>query len=226
LAFCIGAHNQQHACVVGKCSVIDWAKQHASPCSSTIMQFTNAQSPGLATPCCDNQFCTTPAPQSFICTPTAELWLCVVDGAATECVKPRDNTICSGNFTNPVAIVSTTSSYVFSMPTGTSTADGGTDTSFPLSSTGASRGLSSQDIIIIVVVVVVGSIALLAGGLIYKKVLPACRRRRRLSSARANNVTVSGGALTEVRGDHNTYHIYPAEISMYHLSSKRSSHSC
>jgi hypothetical protein len=213
LTFCIGGVDQQHACIAGNCKVIDWTKQHASPCPSTIMDFVDVQPAGVASPCCDSLSCTISPPHTFNCAPNIDLWFCVVDGKAAECVKPSDNRICSGNLTHAVGVVpSTTSSDPFSSPTGTFSTFRGTSTSTPQapsSSAGTSGGLSTKDTIVVVVVSVVVLFTSLVGVILFRKVLlPAYRRRRMTSTPGPDSFAVNGGALTAVQGDSHTYHIY------------------
>ena len=236
LIFCIGAYNQQHACIAGNCVIVDWTNQHATPCPSTIMQFVNVQPIGLATPCCDDQSCTTvPSSDTFTCSRNVDLWLCVVDGKAAECVRLSDNSICSGNLTDPVAIssttsadpfsgtfstdrgiltdsvgASTTSADLFSTPTGTLSTDGGTSTSYsPQSSTpgtSAGPGLSTTTENTIIAATVVPVVVSLTA---LVGVLIFKKKVLPACLKRRRNtsspVTVSGGALTHVEGNSYTY---------------------
>jgi hypothetical protein len=65
------------------------------------MDFVRAQPKGIASPCCDSNGCTKPSTK-YSCGAGQALQLCVVNGAAAECVDPASSAICSGNYTAAV----------------------------------------------------------------------------------------------------------------------------
>jgi hypothetical protein len=87
------------------------------------MDFVRAQPKGIATPCCDSNGCTKPSTK-YSCGAGQALQLCVVNGAAAECVDPASNDICSGNFT--AAVVSLPGSTVVLPPSGPTSGTGPT----------------------------------------------------------------------------------------------------
>lgn len=103
LTFCIGKHNQQHACTINQCHIVDWTFQ-AAPCATKVMNYTSLQPAGLAVPCCDSSFCTGATVNSsnsaFGCSTGTTMYLCVVADTSLECINPSNTSdICSGNFT-------------------------------------------------------------------------------------------------------------------------------
>ncbi|KAJ7921258.1 hypothetical protein B0H13DRAFT_1866861 [Mycena leptocephala] len=98
---CIGGNKGQHACGGPKCQFIDWTKARAQGCASAILEYAQVQPAGVVAPCCNSDGCSTPSnPQTapYTCDTSRTLYLCVSDGAAAECVDPKANIICSGNF--------------------------------------------------------------------------------------------------------------------------------
>jgi hypothetical protein len=84
-----------------KCQFIDWTKARAQGCASAILEYAQVQPAGVVAPCCNSDGCSTPSnPQTapYTCDTSRTLYLCVSDGAAAECVDPKANIICSGNF--------------------------------------------------------------------------------------------------------------------------------
>ncbi|KAJ7204177.1 hypothetical protein GGX14DRAFT_461010 [Mycena pura] len=98
---CIGGIKGQHACGAPQCQFVDWTKSSAHGCPSAILEYAQVQPMGVVAPCCNSDGCSTPSdPQNapYTCDTSRTLYLCVNDGAAAECVDPKANTICSGNF--------------------------------------------------------------------------------------------------------------------------------
>jgi hypothetical protein len=215
LTFCIGGHNQQHACALGKCTVIDWSNAHAGSCSTPLTNFTSVQSTsGLAPTCCDSSLCTDPVPASYNCTTGTDLWLCVVEGGiSAECVKPRDSSICSSNFTSTGQVLSSTA--------------GASASGLSSSSTGGG-GISQSSMILIIVFSTVMGVSLLSMSARYLH----RRRQQRLPtgsqveeetraerqpwghSGTLTNRTTSGDVvvnrsnLMDIGRNHNTYHVH------------------
>ncbi|KAJ7215368.1 hypothetical protein GGX14DRAFT_442836 [Mycena pura] len=136
---CIGGNKGQHACGGPKCQFIDWTKARAPGCASAILEYAQVQPAGVVAPCCNSDGCSTPSdPQTapYTCDTSRTLYLCVSDGAAAECVEPKANTICSGNF-----------SVAAGQPSGTS-GSGASPTAFGGNgSQSASHPLSTADIV-------------------------------------------------------------------------------
>lgn len=188
LTFCIGGHNQQHACALGKCAVIDWSNAHAGSCSTPLTNFTSVQStPGLSSACCDSTLCTPPVPASYNCTIGTDLWLCVVEGGtSTECVKPRDSSICSSNFTSAVAF-----------PSGrASSSTAGTSASGLSSSSTGGGGISQSNVIVVIVLCTVGGLILMALSWHYLRK----RQQPRLPSSQFEEVASPGERQVQPRG--------------------------
>ncbi|KDQ51339.1 hypothetical protein JAAARDRAFT_532145 [Jaapia argillacea MUCL 33604] len=133
--FCIGGLNQQHACAATNCQKIDWSGATSPGCAQSIVDFMNVQPPGAADACCDSTGCI--PGNDYACTSSRSLQMCVSDGYSVECIDPRANTICSGNFTNPVAINggSSTAPPAAAQTTTSSSSSGG----------GGGGGLSASD---------------------------------------------------------------------------------
>lgn len=107
LTFCIGKRNQQHACFINQCQVVDWSV-NAPTCNAGILNYTALQPAGLVVPCCDSSsFCTSatidPSSSQFHCSSGTTMHLCASTGSSAECINPLNTTdICSGNFTAQV----------------------------------------------------------------------------------------------------------------------------
>lgn len=218
LTFCIGGHDQQHACSLGECTIIDWSNAHAGECPGPVTRYANTwQTAGLAPACCDGSLCVPPTPKSYNCSSNAiDLWLCVVEvGNSAECVKPIDSSICSTNFTGSVALPSGSVSSSATSTAGTSASG----------STGGGQ-ISGSTMTLIIVFSILGGLSTLAGMLAHYR----RRRREQLrlqaeardkielmdynspiatdNNSRTDHVMVNRSNLTDVGRDHNTYHIH------------------
>ncbi|KAJ7749952.1 hypothetical protein B0H16DRAFT_1460974 [Mycena metata] len=109
---CIGGNKGQHACGGPHCQFIDWTKTRAQECPSAILDYAQVQPQGVVAPCCNSDGCSTPSNPTnapYTCDSSQTLYLCVSDGAAAECVDPKANTICSGNFSVAAGVPTETS---------------------------------------------------------------------------------------------------------------------
>ncbi|KAJ7611919.1 hypothetical protein DFH06DRAFT_154719 [Mycena polygramma] len=109
---CIGGNKGQHACGASTCQFIDWTKGSARACPAAILQYAQVQPKGVVAPCCDSNGCSAPSDPNnapYTCDTSCTLYLCVNDGTAAECVEPKGNTICSGNFSGAANAPSGTS---------------------------------------------------------------------------------------------------------------------
>ncbi|KAJ7489589.1 hypothetical protein FB451DRAFT_1523591 [Mycena latifolia] len=166
--FCIGGNKQQHACYAGTCHIVDWTATVAPPCSAVIMNYVTVRTQpiGMASPCCNADDCSTPSTK-YACDSSRSLQLCVLDGAAAECVDPSKRTICSGKYSADVVLPSG-STIEGSSLTGIST----TPSTTASSATGGHSGLSSTDIIAIVTSLVGSAAAvvtIIGGSYAFKK---------------------------------------------------------
>jgi len=133
---CIGGNKGQHACGGPQCQFIDWTKTRAQGCASAILEYAQVQPAGVVAPCCDSDGCSTPSnPQTapYTCDTSRTLYLCVNDGAGAECVEPKANTICSGNFSVAAGQPNGTSGLGASQTQTASSGNGSQLASHPLS---------------------------------------------------------------------------------------------
>ncbi|KAJ7451961.1 hypothetical protein FB451DRAFT_698624 [Mycena latifolia] len=160
---CIGGNKGQHACGAPKCQFIDWTKDSAHGCPSAILEYAQVQPVGVVAPCCNSDGCSTPSdPQNapYTCDTSRTLYLCVNDGAAAECVDPKANTICSGNFSVAAGLSGSSSGSIASRTSGSGASE--TASSGNSQENGSRHSISTPAIIAICataagVLVIVGS---------------------------------------------------------------------